>query len=249
MNSLRKKLQTKGFVVGTFCGLGSSDVVEIASRAGFDFVVVDWQHGTFSQQSACEALRAMQGTDTLAVIRPPVGGLFAIEWLLDMGYLTVLVPMVSTLEQAQALVQAAYYPPQGRRSQSTCRANLVYGPDYWQEFNRELSLLVMIEEAQAVEMVGEIARTPGVAGCFVGVTDLGSSLQAAGQTGAEQLERAVEQVRVACLEVGKIAGIAAPSVEEARRRVAQGFQFITLATDRRLLTQTFQQASGAIRAG
>jgi 4-hydroxy-2-oxoheptanedioate aldolase len=233
--------------MGTFCSLGSVEAIELTAHAGFDFVVVDWQHGSWGRRGMAEAVRALQGADCLAVARPPVQSPFAVEWLLDMGYPVLLVPMVNSAEEARGMVEVAHYPPLGHRSQSSCRANLHFGSNYRQVFNQHFSLLVMIEHTRAVGCIEQIAAVSGVAGCFVGGTDLASSMAVDGVVDAVAMEQATERVRAAVVRAGKIAGIAVRTVEEARRRIEQGFRFIALASDRRILASALESACGSIR--
>lgn len=245
MNTVHQALADGRTLFGTFSALGSIEAVELACHAGYDFLVVDWQHGAFDQGSLREAVRAIQTTNCLAVTRPPVNAPYAMEWLLDMGYTTLLVPMVNTPEQAEAIVRAAYYPPMGQRSQSGCRASLHYGDDYRQTFNERFTLLVMIEHVTAVHNIEQIVATPGVSGCFIGSTDLASSVR--GDHDAASLDAMIEHVRNVTLDAGKIVGIAAKTVAAATRYADQGFRFITMSTDRRALSQALTANVAAFR--
>ena len=242
MRSLKQELATKSRLFGTFCALGNVDAVELACHAGFDFVIVDGQHGTFDGRGLREALRAIQATGCFPIVRPPVNGFSVVEGLLDIGYPAMLVPMVNTLDQAKSVVRAVHYPPMGQRSLAPVRAHLHHGPTYRQEFNQDFTLLVMIEHIDAVQHVEQIASLPGVSGCFIGPTDLASSMT---EERVGEMEQVIERVRAATAAAGKIAGIATPSVDAARRYAAQGFQFITVTTDRRLLSDALSQVAGA----
>ncbi|HEY3376822.1 MAG TPA: aldolase/citrate lyase family protein [Armatimonadota bacterium] len=238
MQSLPRLLAEKPALLGTFCTLGSVEAVELACHAGFDFLIIDGQHGAFELGGLREALRAMQAAGCFPIVRLPANGMMLVECLLDMGYPALLAPMVNTPGQAAELATAAHYPPCGLRSQSSCRASL-RDAAYRQAFNHDFSLLVMIEHIDAVAAIDDIAALPGVAGCFVGTTDLASSM-GDGAT-REAIDAAVERVRSATLAAGKIAAIAASSIEAAGRYRAQGFGLIVVATDRRLLGTALAQ--------
>lgn len=135
MQSLKQKLTATPTMLGTFCTLGSIEAVELACYAGFDFVIVDGQHGAFDAQGIGEALRAIQAAGCFPIIRPPVHGLASVERLLDLGYPAMLAPMVNTPVQAGELVIATHYPPLGMRSQASCRASLCDGAVYRQSFD------------------------------------------------------------------------------------------------------------------
>ena len=142
MNKLLSKLNREEVVIGTVCTLGSVESVEIACYAGFDFVVVDWEHGAFNSDRVRESLRAIQATGVAPVVRPPVASECYIEQLLDMGYLSMLVPMVNTPQRARDIATAACYPPLGMRSLSGTRAAMCYGNQYRNDFNAALLMMV-----------------------------------------------------------------------------------------------------------
>ena len=249
INPLWKKLKLDQPVLGAFCALGSADAAEIACRAGYDFVLIDWQHGPFSRDRVSEAVRAVQAMGGVPVGRTPGHGSFPIEWMLDMGFPALIAAMVNTPEQAQAVVRASHYPPIGIRSQAHCRAGVYYGEDYRRRFNDEFMLLVMIEHVDAVNNIRAIIATPGIAGCFVGPTDLASSMGLAKGAGVPAFEEAVSSVLEAVRAEGKIAGIATGTPVRARRRIDQGFRLVTLSTDRRLLAEAMAEARREVLEG
>jgi 4-hydroxy-2-oxoheptanedioate aldolase len=233
MDSFAHRLTDRSALLGTFSTLGSVEAVELACHAGFDAIIVDGQHGAFELGNLREALRAIQATGTFPIARLPVHALHQVEALLDAGYPALLAPMVNSPAEAQALVTASYYPPLGCRSQSSCRASL-REENYRRQFNDDFTLLVMIEHIDAVAQVEEIAAIPGVSGCFLGLTDLASSM--AGVDDKESaLAAAVARVRAACQAAGKLLGIAVPTLAAAVDYADQGFHLLIVATDRRYL--------------
>lgn len=233
MKTLLAALSKSAALIGTFCTL-SVETVELACHSGLDFIIIDAQHGAFDRLSLLHALRIADATDCLPIVRLPAYGMMLVEPLLDAGCMTLLAPMVNTAAEARALVSAACYPPRGQRSQSGCRAAMRGGADYRERFNDDLSLLLMIEHIAAVEQIDEILRVPGIAGCFVGPTDLGSSLAQQADAG-RALQEAIERVRRATLGAGKVVGITAGHGEQAVQRRRDGFQLVTASVDRKLL--------------
>jgi 4-hydroxy-2-oxoheptanedioate aldolase len=249
MRSFKQLLDSGRPLLGTFCALGSIEAVELACHAGLDFVVVDAQHGCFSREGLREAVRAVDAAGGLPVARLPANGLDAVEGLLDAGYVALVAPMVNSAESAARWVTAAYYPPSGLRSQSGCRASLREGAGYPQTFNREFALIVMLETLDAVGRAAEILAVPGVTGALVGPTDLAASLAAApGAAATTDLPALVAQALAAARGVGKPIGIAARNAENARAYAAQGFAFVVLGTDRRLLQSALEKQTAAWRA-
>lgn len=238
MRSLQDQLRQRSPLLGTFTVLGSVDGIELACRSGFDFVVVDAQHGSFDVGMMHEALRAIEPTDCLPIVRIENHTLGSVEALLDVGYMTLIAPMVNTPEQARAIVEATHYPPRGQRSHSACRAGLVHGAErYREQFNDAFGLLVMIEHIDAARRIDGILAEPGVAGCFLGLTDLRSSIPE--HESPDALDQAVRCVRDATLAAGKTLAVATRNLDAARRYADDGFHMVAVGSDRRLLEGAF----------
>ncbi|HEY3329705.1 MAG TPA: aldolase/citrate lyase family protein [Capsulimonadaceae bacterium] len=231
MQTLKSLIAEKGAIVGTICTLGSIEAIEIAASSGFDFMFIDGEHGCYDLATLREAARAMEAMGAFPIVRIPANGASWIESLLDAGFPAMIAPMVNSVEQATTLVGQALYPPLGTRSQASCRATIRWGSGYRKSFNDDFALITMIEHIDGVNAVDEILAVPGISGVFVGPTDLGSSIDG----DATKLAEAIEHVRVRALAAGKILGIAASSPAAAVKYRDQGFQFITIVTDRRLL--------------
>ncbi len=157
--------------------------------------------------------------------------------LLDAGVLGIVVPLVDTVEQAQAVAAACRYPPVGQRSYGWGRA-LAYGDDYADCVGEELFVAVQIESVQAAENAEAIMAVPGIDGCMVGPADLSLSM---GFHPREALKREnhvrwLERIVQACRNTGKIPGIDTGAPELAALRVEQGFKFIVMGTDVKFLT-------------
>ncbi len=246
--TFRQLLARSTTPIGTFCGLGSIDVIELVCHAGFDFVVVDLQHGAFDLDGARHAIRAIEAAGVCPVVRLPAGGHTLIEPLLDAGYSALIAPMINTAAQARAFVQAASYPPRGLRSQSSCRASLRGGAGYRKHVGDQLVLLAMIEHIDAVNQCGSILGEQGIDGILIGPTDLTSSIcESSGA--AEKREQAIAHVKTTAQGHGSWMGIAAATIESARHFAADGFQFVVYSTDRRILQDGLTRTIDAWQAG
>jgi 4-hydroxy-2-oxoheptanedioate aldolase len=237
MDSLADLVKQRGCLIGTICGLASIDAVEIACHAGFDFVVLDAQHGNFSEAQMREGLRAVEAAGAFPIARLKANSFASVETLLDAGFPALIAPMVNSAKDASDLVRASYYPPLGLRSQSSCRASLRYGADYRARFNDDFALLAMIEHVDAVRNIDAIINLPGIDGVFVGPTDLASSL---GED-TRRFDDLVETIRVAA--TGTILGTAVSDIPSALRMRDLGFQIISVSTDRRMLQTAFAAAT------
>lgn len=239
--TFRQLLSRPRVPIGTFCTLGSIEAIETVCHAGFDFVVVDGQHGAFSVDAMCHAIRAIDAAGVCAAARLPANGWAYVEPLLDAGYSTLIAPMINTADAARAFVRAASFPPLGLRSQASCRASLRGGPEYYDQANKHLTLLPMIEHIDAVGQCGAILAEPGISGCLIGPADLKSSLRGTGEIDSRQMDQAIAEVASVARRMDKWVGIAAGSIELAKR-VAGSLHYVVHATDRGFLHDSLARA-------
>jgi 4-hydroxy-2-oxoheptanedioate aldolase len=232
INTAKQKMLTGQPVVGIVAGLGSPTATAMLTACGFDFILVDNQHGDWDDTATLAAFRAISLGSATPMTRVRQNDFYAIGRLLDRGALGIAVPMVNSADEARAAAFAMRYPPQGGRSFAGCLA-VHYGPDYADWANQEVFLAVQIETAPAAEHAEEIMAVEGVDGCWIGPMDLARSLGVA--PGAPAHEDAILRVLDACHKTGKIPGIYTPNATVARRRIEQGFQFVTAADDGGLL--------------
>lgn len=226
---LRDRIRAGEPLLGLFCAIPHPVAVEIAGASGRDFLCLDAEHGLIGRAAYEDLIRAAECGGTPALVRIPQLGDEHVAAVLDAGAAGVLVPRVSTAAQAAAAVAAMRYPPLGHRGVGPGRATR-YGRDigaYLAQANQTLVLGIQIETAEAVAHIEAIVAVPGLDLIFVGPGDLGVSLAARGQPGAEALEAAIRRVvavaRVAGLAVGIYVGDAA---EMARWRAAGVTTFI-----------------------
>ena len=183
-------------------------------------------------------MRAAEIYGMTPIVRVPDDTPKMLARYLDVGAHGVQIPMVHTAKQAADIVYAMKYPPMGMRGMSGGR-----GPrwglleDYRQFSNEETMVAVMCESKESVSNIREIVRVPGVDAVFIGAFDLSQSLGVAGQTMHPLVEEAIQTVLEACLEADVIPGIVAPTVEMARKRLAQGFTYVTIFDDMAFLAQ------------
>jgi len=218
--------------IGTVIVLGSAVAGELLARAGFDFVVVDNQHGGWDAMTSMHAFRGICLESTLPMARVAGNDFTAIGQLLDRGALGIIVPLVNSADEARAAAYAARYPSRGGRSWWPLLAGF-YGPDYDRWIDAELFLSVQIESAQAVDQAEEILSVEGVDGCWIGPVDLARSMGVDPSTpaGATALEAAILRVLEACRATRKIPGIHCPDTDDVRYRIEQGFLFVTVGSD------------------
>jgi 4-hydroxy-2-oxoheptanedioate aldolase len=227
INAMKQKLQAGQTTLGIVLGLGSPVAAGVAARCGFDFVLVDCQHGDWDDARTLSAFRAISLGNSIPVARAQQNDFYTIGRLLDRGALGVVVPMVNSAAEARAAAFAMRYPPHGGRSFAGSLAH--YGAEYASWADGEVFLAVQIETAQAAEQAEEIMAVAGVDGCWIGPMDLARSLGVG--TGTQAHQDAILRVLDACHKTGKIPGIYTPDAATARLRIEQGFRFVTAADD------------------
>ena len=231
-NTVKKSLLRGKPVIGAEVILGSPLASEALSRLGFDFVQVDTQHGSWGVETAMSAIWSIALAQAVPIVRVQQNDFFAIGGLLDRGALGIVVPMVEAVKEAERAVRAVRYPPQGSRSWSPFGA-FPHGPEYEDQANNEILLLIQIETALGASSAEQIMATEGIDGCWIGPYDLAKSMGVA--FGSEQHEQAISRVLEACRSIGKAPGIWADG-ESAERRLRQGFLYVTAGSDNAFMT-------------
>lgn len=239
-NSFKTKLGQGTLQIGLWLSLANSYTAEICAGAGFDWLLIDGEHGPNDLRSILAQLRAVAAYPSHAVVRPPTGETRMIKQLLDIGARTLLVPMVETAEQAVSLVRAVRYPPHGvrgvgaavaRASRFDRRQDYMGGADF------EVCLLVQIETRLGLDNLEAIAAVDGVDGLFIGPADLSASLGHPDDPTAPAVQEAIDQGLRRIVANGKAAGILMGDEALARRAIASGACFVAVGTDVSLLAR------------
>jgi 4-hydroxy-2-oxoheptanedioate aldolase len=233
MNGFRQRCLGKSGMVGTFSSIPHPAAVEVSAQTGLDFLCIDWEHSQIARDALENLVRAADVHGVPAMVRVPGHGQEAIAAALDSGARGVLVPRVSTAEQARNAVKATRYPPVGERGVGPGRA-AGYGyriPEYLSAANEELLLAVQVETAEGLANADAIAAMDGIDVVFVGPGDLSVSIGAMGPAGADRLGKAIETILAAAQKRKKIAGIFCARPEDVGRWAGKGASFFILASD------------------
>jgi 2-keto-3-deoxy-L-rhamnonate aldolase RhmA len=236
---LKLKLKEKPYVLGSFISSTSSLNVEAIALSGVDFIIIDTEHASPSYETVENMIRAAEIYNVGAIVRITDYDPKAIGRLLDIGAHGIQVPMVHTAERAKEVVRAAKYAPLGERGMATGRAAR-WGKieNFRDSSNNTIVTVCMCETKQAVENMEKIVKTPGLDIVFIGANDLSQSLGCPGQTKSPIVEECVLKVHKICQDSGIISGIVTGSVEEARKRIQQGFRYISVMNDLRILADS-----------
>ncbi|MFO1324005.1 MAG: aldolase/citrate lyase family protein [Burkholderiales bacterium] len=250
-NTAKRMAKAGRPALGTMCNAASPLIAEWLGHSGYDFVVVDLQHGENNLDSVQVMLQALSSTPAIPVVRVPANVPMYIQRVLDLGAYGVIVPLVNTRAEAEAVVASVRYAPQGARSWGPVRGAIYGGADYYANSASELLTLVMLESAQGLANAREILAVDGVDGCFVGPADLNISLGHSPDrlpALAQQTEDGIATIAAAARAAGRIAGVHAFSLDDAKRRIAQGFRFVTVMAETRMIRAGATEALAALRA-
>ena len=231
-NRIRKDLAENGFTVGSWLVLGSPMAAELMASVGFSWLCIDLEHSPLGLNELAQMIRATEARGATPIVRVPNDDSTTIGQILDAGALGIVVPHVRTAEQAKGIAQACRYPPRGRRSMGTGRAN-TFGEDYADWINKELVVFAQIEESEGVKNSFEILSVDGIDIGFIGPKDLAIDMNTS--MGSQDHERAILRVLEAGKEAGKYSGIPIRGAEDFETRRKQGFDLFDLSSDFRLL--------------
>jgi 2-dehydro-3-deoxyglucarate aldolase/4-hydroxy-2-oxoheptanedioate aldolase len=245
-SAMLERIRAGETVFGTFLGMASPVATEIASRAGFDWLMLDLEHGAGGDAELLSLLHAAAaGGSAAPLVRVESAARLRIGRALDLGAPGVMLPRIDTSEEARAAIRCLRYPPDGDRGVALMARAGGYGTLSHAAVagvNRRVLGIVQIESGAAVEQAAEIAAQDGADVLFVGPTDLTHSLGIPGDFGDATYTEALERVISACDAAGKCGGILARSVEEAAGYVALGFRFVGLGSDAALLAAGMRAA-------
>ena len=234
--------------IGAFVCLPCPESAELLAEIGYDWLVLDTEHGPYGPLQAQRALQAV-GRRCPCVVRVPASDDVWIKKALDIGAAGVLVPMVNTAAAAAHVARACKYAPAGTRGMGLARAH-GYGAgfeEYVAQANDRIAVIVQAEHIEAVENIEAIVRVPGLDAIFVGPYDLSASMGKPGQVSDPDVRAAIRRVRDAALAAGVQLGIYCSDAKAARGFVRQGYTLIGMSTDLNYLAQAAGDALTAAR--
>jgi 4-hydroxy-2-oxoheptanedioate aldolase len=248
-NTVREIWARGEAVVNGWLSIPSGFSAEVMAHQGFDSLTVDMQHGVVDYQTGVSMLQGISTTGVIPFARVPWNDPARLMKILDAGAYGVICPMINTREQAEALVQACKYPPRGFRSWGPVRASLYMGTDYGDHANDDVVVMPMIETAEALKNLDDILSVPGVDAIYVGPSDLSLALGCKprlDQTDPPVVE-AQQTIMKACKKHGVVAGIHNATAAYAVKMIAEGYQFVTLASDSRHMAMKAAEEVGVVR--
>ena len=237
-NPMRERWAAGEAAVGGWLTIPNAFSAEIVARCDFDYVCVDTQHGFSDNMNSWKMLQAVNLGSATPVVRVLWNESGLIGKSLDAGARAIVVPMVNTRADAEAVVRACRYAPDGIRSYGPARALRQEGPDYYAHANSDVAAIAMIETVEAIENLDDILSVPGLDAAYVGPSDLSLTLglPPGNNDGNAAFDDALETIAAGCERHGVVAGCHT-SAELCQRRIQQGFRMITITSDVVALTR------------
>jgi 4-hydroxy-2-oxoheptanedioate aldolase len=231
-NKAKQTLQAGGTVIGPFVPFDAPGLVEILGYCGFDYIVLDAEHGALDPHHIEGLTRAAELAGATPIVRVPANDPRIILRYMDVGPQGLLIPWCQSAAEARAAVEAVKYYPEGRRGLAGVRAAR-YGvgmalPEYVVRSNAETLVVVQIETAAAVEALPEILAVPGADVFFIGPNDLSQSLGYPARPEEPAVQAVIERALSLIIDAGKVAGIMVRDTAGLRRYRERGVRFLSV---------------------
>jgi 4-hydroxy-2-oxoheptanedioate aldolase len=241
-NHMKEKLLSGQPAYGVSVMIPSPQVVEMVGKLGFDWVLIDCEHGTISLESVELMIMAAEASGITPIVRPKSKDPDDILKVMDRGAMGVQVPHVNTAADARSVVASVKYHPLGDRglAAGTRPANYGFGlslDDYVRKANRETLVCVQLEEAKALHNVDQILQVQGVDIFFVGPSDLSQSMGYPGRTDAPEVQMAIDNAFTTIVAAGKVPG-SAGSTQSIVKYLSKGCLYVYTYVPRLLAAGT-----------
>ena len=237
MTTLRERARSGAPLTGTFLNLGSPLVAEVCALSGFDWLLVDLEHGAGGEEALVGQLLAGAAHGVPVLVRTETDERIRVGHALDLGASGIMFPRLASSDDAARALAHLWYPPRGDRGIAGYNRARRFGGDVRDSsiVNDAILGVVQIETLGALADVEAIASTPGVDVLFVGPSDLSAALGVPGQMDAPVLLDALERVATAARAAGVAAGILVAEPSRLPWFLERGYSFNALASDSALL--------------
>ena len=243
-NGFKRALADRQQMLGLWVGLGDDNVAELCAHAGFDWLLLDGEHGPNDLRSILSQMRAVQGSATATVVRLASDDRVTIKRYLDIGVQSLLIPMIESADQAREVVRSCRYAPSGARGigASLARASR-YGRvgDYIHRAADETCILLQVETSKGIKALDAILEVDGVDGVFVGPADLAADMGLPGKPGCDEVQRVVIDALTRIGKSDKASGILTSDANLARQYQSLGVSFLAVGSDVGVLTGGLKQ--------
>ncbi|GAA6181214.1 4-hydroxy-2-oxoheptanedioate aldolase [Shimia sp. NS0008-38b] len=226
--------------IGLWVSLGDALTTEVVAGAGFDWLLLDMEHGAGEITDVQAQLQVIKGYESTAIVRPDWNDPVKIKRLMDLGAPGLLFPMVNTAEEAAAAVAATRYPPEGTRGYGGTTRATSFGRDktYVDTIEDSTAVLIQVETLQALDNIDAIASVDGVDGVFFGPSDIASQMGLVGQSGHDDVWARILPAAMRLISKRIPVGTLVRDVEFARHLIKAGFTFVACGSDAALLAKS-----------
>jgi len=251
MTSLKQRLRDQQTVFGPFLKIANPAIVELLGHAGFDYLIIDAEHGPVSMETAEQLVRAANCVDISSIIRVTNNDPTLILRALDIGADGVQVPQVSTRRNAEEVARAAKYAPIGNRGVCCFTRAAGYGHknkfDHFKEANQNVVVIIHIEGEEGIVNLDEILAVEGIDVIFIGPYDLSQSLGVPGEVSHPLVEQKMVEVVKKARQAGLIVGTFVESVESAHRWINLGVRYISYSVDTGIFYACLKEITGQLK--
>jgi 4-hydroxy-2-oxoheptanedioate aldolase len=249
-NRFKRALKAGQPQIGLWSTLSSNYSVEVIAGAGFDWILLDTEHSPNELESLLTQLQAAAPYPSHAVVRVPWNDMVTIKRVLDIGAQSILIPYVSTAEEARAAVSYTRYPPKGVRGVAGSTRATRFGriKDYAKRAHEEICVLVQVENQQGLDNLDAIAAVEGVDGVFIGPADLHASLGLMGEISNPRIMPVIDDAIRRIRKAGCAPGILTPGEEHARRQLECGALFVAVGNDISILARGAEALAAKFKA-
>lgn len=251
-NTFKHALKSGDPLYGLWLGLAGTFSAEICAGAGYDWLLIDAEHGPNDLRTILAQLQAIAPYESQPVVRPPLGDEVLIKQLLETGIQTLLIPMVDTAEQAANMVSAMHYPPKGIRGVGSALARASrWGRinDYMTQADDEMCLLIQVETKTAIENLDEILAVDGYDGIFFGAADLAASYGLVGQSNHPEIVDIILEGLARVKAKGLAGGVLCTDKSLNQRYIDAGANFVAIGVDALLLAKATSDLLAEYRGG
>lgn len=254
-NLLKSKIQSNQKVLGTFHEIGSATGVELLGYGGFDYIIVDSEHGPFDVESTQQFIRAANGANVTPLVRVKDGERNSILKMLDVGAQGLIIPNVKTVEEVQSIVNYGKYFPVGNRGVAPTSGSKYWTADYasqglehyFKVSNEETLIIPQCETRECLDSIEEIVAIDGVDGIFVGPYDLSTALGKPGQFGDPEIVEAIQHIVDVCKKANKISFIYAGDLQTTLKDFELGYDAVCYGMDAMILLQAVKDIVASVK--
>jgi 2-keto-3-deoxy-L-rhamnonate aldolase RhmA len=234
MKNLKERIKAGEVVHGCWINLGSAVSAEMIGKTGFDWVLIDLEHGAGNDVTMLAQLQALNGSTAMAIVRTDEAARSKVQRILDAGASGIMFPQIQETREAEDATSLMYYPPHGTRGMAKLVRATGFGTNvdgYASSLSKELVGVVQIETISSLSYLEEIAALKNVDVLFVGPSDLSLALGIFNQFAHPDFQKAIKEVAAAATKFGKASGILLQNINEYKMYYDLGYRFIACGAD------------------